>query len=72
METDRISQQIEDMIRKAETDRDHTLRLALQEERKTLPLGAVWDYYCLKKGVPVGEAWIAEMKQYEREVLSAR
>ena len=61
-----------DRIRKAETDRDHTLRLALQEERKTLPLGAVWDYYCLKKGVPVGEDWISEMKRYERETLSAR
>ena len=34
--------------------------------------GAVWDYYCLKKGVPVGEDWISEMKRYERETLSAR
>ena len=40
-------------------------RLALLEELKTLPLGAVWDYYCLKQGVPVGMAWLDGVKQYE-------
>ena len=42
------------------------------EEAKTLPFGAVWDYYCLKQGAPVGEAWLAEVKQYEKNVLSKR
>lgn len=59
-------------IRDAENDGDYTRRFALMEERKTLPMGAVWDYYCLKAGVPAGEAWIEECKRYEREVLSKR
>ena len=42
------------------------------EEAKTLPFGAVWDYYCLKQGVPAGEAWLDEVKSYEKNVLSKR
>ncbi len=45
---------------------------ALQEELKTKPFGAVWDYYCLKEGVPVGEAYIDEIQLYELDVLSKR
>ena len=37
-----------------------------------MPYAAVWDYYCLKQNVPVGPAWIGEVKQYEQEVLSKR
>ena len=59
-------------IREAERVGDHTARLALQEEAKTLPFGAVWDYYCERKGVPVGEAWLAAVKKYEIEVLNKR
>jgi len=59
-------------IRAAELAGDHTARLALQEEAKTLPVGAVWDYYCGSKGVPVGDAWLAEVRRYEREVLQDR
>lgn len=61
-----------DAIRKAELEGDFSLRLALQEERKTLPAGAVWDYYCHTRGVPVGDAWIASAKAYESGVLSKR
>ena len=42
------------------------------EEAKTLPFGAVWDFYCLQQSVPVGEAWLAEVKNYEKTVLSKR
>ena len=59
-------------IHAAELAGDNTARLALQEESKTLPFGAVWDYYCESKDVPVGEAWLAEVKGYERNVLSKR
>ena len=59
-------------IREAESVGDHTRRLALQEEVKGLPFGAVWDYYCESKGVPVREAWLQEVKAYERDVLSKR
>ncbi|HTI98344.1 MAG TPA: L-rhamnose isomerase [Dongiaceae bacterium] len=51
---------------------DYTSRLALMEEAKTLPHGAVWDYHCLRQNVPVGEAWLAEVKAYEKQVLSNR
>ena len=44
---------------------DYTSRLALREEAKTLPFGAVWDFYCLQQNVPVGEAWLAEVKAYD-------
>ena len=59
-------------IKTSEAAGDYTSRLALQEEAKTLPAGAVWDYYCEQKGVPVGDAWLSESKQYERTVLSKR
>ena len=61
-----------DTIRKLEVQGDFTSRLAWQEEAKSLPFGAVWDRYCEQAGVPVGEAWIAEVKQYEKDVLSKR
>jgi L-rhamnose isomerase len=47
-------------------------RLALMEELKSKPFGAVWDYYCLKEGAPVGESFIAEIQKYEKEVLVKR
>ena len=51
---------------------DFTTRLALQEELKTMPAGAVWDYYCLVNQVPVGPAWLEKIKQYESDVLIER
>ena len=47
-------------------------RLALMEVMKTKPLGAVYDYYCLTANVPVAENYIAEIQQYEKEVLLKR
>jgi CheY-like chemotaxis protein len=61
-----------DQLRKYERSGDFTSRLAMLEEMKTLPLGAVWDYYCVKQNVPVGPAWIGEVKTYEETVLSKR
>jgi len=60
------------LIRTAEAKGDFTTRLALQEEAKSLPFGAVWDFYCESKGVPVGDAWLNEVKNYEKNVLSKR
>ena len=59
-------------IRQAERSGDWTTRLAVQEERKTLPLGAVWDYYCMTRGVDAGQDWLKRVKQYEADVLSKR
>ncbi len=58
--------------RMAESEGDYTTRLALYEENKTLPFSAVWDYYCLTAGVPVGRDWIRQIKEYELKVLSRR
>ena len=59
-------------LRELELSGDFTSRLALVEEIKTLPIGAVWDYYCQQQGVPVGMAWMDSVKEYERQVLSQR
>jgi L-rhamnose isomerase len=59
-------------LKEAEASGDLTTRLALMEELKGMPWGAVWDQYCEKQGVPSGTAWLAETKRYEAEVLSKR
>jgi len=59
-------------LRAAEAVSDNTTRLALLEESKTLPFGAVWDEYCRRQSVPVGAAWLQEVKTYERTVLARR
>ncbi len=61
-----------DLLRQHEASGDFTRRLALLEEAKTLPVGAVWEYYCLRENLPVGAAWLDVVRQYEREVLSKR
>jgi len=61
-----------DALRKLEIAGDFTSRLVMMEELKTLPFGAVWDYYCAKNNVPVGGKWLAEVKNYEKSVLSKR
>ncbi|WP_373230921.1 L-rhamnose isomerase [Cohnella sp.] len=59
-------------LKQAELEGDYTTRLALTEEFKSYPFGAIWDYYCAKQGVPVREEWLAEVKTYEKEVLLKR
>ena len=61
-----------DMLRKLETGRDYTGRLAMMEAFKTMPFSAVWDHYCLTKNVPVGTAWLDDVRTYERDELSKR
>jgi L-rhamnose isomerase len=55
-----------------EQDGDLFQRLALEEDVKTLPFGAVWDYWCLRRQVPQDQAWPAEILRYQREVLIRR
>lgn len=61
-----------DLLREAEGIGDHTTRLALLEETKTLPLGAVWDEYCHRSEVPIGRSWMEIVKSYEGSVLAKR
>jgi len=61
-----------DQMRSLEISGDYTRRLALLEELKGLPAGAVWDYYCCRQGVPVGMAFMDEIKAYEEQELAKR
>jgi L-rhamnose isomerase len=51
---------------------DFTKMLAVSEECKTLPFGAVWEEYCNRCGVPAGREWLDTVDKYEKEVLSKR
>lgn len=51
---------------------DFTRRLALIEEFKTYPFGAIWNYYCEVMDVPVKEQWLEDIADYEQTVLSGR
>lgn len=59
-------------LRKYEENEQNFERLALLEEAKSLPFGAVFDYFNLKNNVPVGEEFIPAIQQYEKEELSKR
>ena len=59
-------------LRKYEDEGKLFERLALLEEEKTLPLGAVYDYFNMKNNVPVAEDYLANVEQYEKDVLSKR
>lgn len=59
-------------LRECEHAFDYTTRLAMLEEQKTLPFGAVWEEYCERCGVPTGMDWISDVRKYEKDVLSRR
>lgn len=61
-----------EMLLEAEEAGDYTGRLALQEELKTLPLGAVWNKFCKDQGVPSDREWMPEIREYEKSVQSKR
>ena len=61
-----------DLLRQYEDKGKGFEKLALMEEMKSLPFGAVYDYFNFKNDVPVGEEFIAKVQQYEREVTSKR
>ncbi len=61
-----------DKLRRLEQAGDFTSRLTLLEEIKSLPFGTVWDHYCQQMNVPIGPAWLDEIKNYERQVQSRR
>ena len=59
-------------LREYEAEGKGFQKLALLEEAKTLPFGAVFDYFNFKNGVPVGEEFIPAIEKYEKEVTSKR
>lgn len=59
-------------LRDYEANGQYFERLALLEEAKALPWNAVWDYFCLKNNIAVGENYIREVQQYEKDVTAKR
>ena len=59
-------------LKQLQEEGNFTERLALMEEFKTYPFGAIWDYYCEQMGVPVKEEWLDEVNKYEESVLPQR
>ncbi len=59
-------------LREYEANGQYFERLALLEEVKGLPWNSVWDFFCLKNNIAVGDSYIAEVQQYEKEVTSKR
>ena len=47
-------------------------KLAILEEFKNMPYGAIWDQYCESQKVPASMNWINEIQDYEKNVLSKR
>jgi L-rhamnose isomerase len=62
----------ENVLQEFEQSGDYTQRLALLEELKSMPFGAVWDYHCLMNDVPVGMDFMRVIREYEAHELSRR
>ena len=62
----------QEMLKQYEIAGDFSSRLALQEELKSLPFSAVWDYYCMQKNVPVSMGFMNAIKDYEKKELAKR
>ena len=61
-----------ELLKTAEENGDYTTRLALLEEIKCYPFGAVFDYMCALSGVPIREKWLNDVRTYEKDVLFKR
>ena len=59
-----------ELLSREEASGNTTWRLALVDEQKCMPLGAVWDYFCETEGVPPGARWIEHVRAYEKDVLN--
>ncbi len=58
-------------LKELQDSANFTELMVLQEELKTLPLGAVWDEYLQREKV-AGSEWFKEVKEYQDKVLSKR
>lgn len=59
-------------LKELENSGDRSARLLMTQEAMTMPLGAVWDYYCETKNIPTGKAWLEKIRAYEKNVLAGR
>ncbi|MBQ9597345.1 MAG: L-rhamnose isomerase [Bacteroidales bacterium] len=61
-----------DLIRRYELEGKTAQVLTYLEEAKAMPWGAVYDEFCERNNVPVGESYLKEVEAYEKEVTSKR
>ncbi|MEP3481792.1 MAG: L-rhamnose isomerase [Fuerstiella sp.] len=61
-----------DQLQQLENNRDYTARLALLEEQKLMPLGAIWNQYCKESSVPADAKWLNNVREYEANVMAKR
>ena len=61
-----------DIISKYELAGEGYKVLALLEEQKAMPWQAVYDMFCLRNDVPVGQEFIADIDKYVADVTSKR
>lgn len=61
-----------EQLKKYQEEGNFTDRLAVLEEFKTYPIGAIWDYYCEQMNVPVGTDWLNDVRAYEEKELKHR
>ena len=61
-----------DLLRELEAKGDGASKLALLEELKTYPVGAVWNMFCHQHQSPAGTAWINAMTDSDRTVIRTR
>jgi L-rhamnose isomerase len=61
-----------DRLRACEADGDFTRRLAIVEELRAMPFGAIWDEACVRQGVPTEDAWMTEVEAWEKQVQRQR
>ena len=61
-----------DLIAKYELAGEGYKVLALIEEQKAMPWQAVYDEFCVRNNVPVGDEFIADIDQYVADVVSKR
>lgn len=59
-------------LREAEESGDYTARLALLEDSRSLPWGAVWAEFCRRQDTPGDGEWLDRARVHEAEVLSKR
>ena len=61
-----------DVLRRLESEGRNAAKLALMDEQRCMPFGAVWDRLCERAGAPPSAAWIPAVEEYERTVLATR
>jgi L-rhamnose isomerase len=59
-------------LRYFEANNNQFAKMALLEELKHMPFGAIWNYYCLMMDVPLSWQLTDEVMHYENDVLLKR